>query len=305
MAAKTRNISTLIESQLPGFIVSEYENFSKFVEKYYEQLEIQGQPLDIISNISKYRDINYYEKNLLKQFTELSSSISETDTTITVEDATSFPEENGYLKIGNEICFYTERTDTQFLDVSRGVSGNTTLGDLYESSKFVTTQAEPHYTNDTVYNVSNLFLYAFVKSFESQYLGGFPEAYLKGDVDKRVLIKNISDFYKAKGTDRSIKFIFNSIVSKSAEDTPETYNPKDFTLKSSTSDWVSNYSIKAKILTGDVNKLVGTKVVQRTETSFASAVIDAVNYGGSDGVFEIILSPSSVNGNFKIPIGHF
>ena len=76
MAAKTRNISTLIESQLPGFIVSEYENFSKFVEKYYEQLEIQGQPLDIISNISKYRDINYYEKNLLKQFTELSSSIS-------------------------------------------------------------------------------------------------------------------------------------------------------------------------------------------------------------------------------------
>ena len=300
MAAKTRNISTLIESQLPGFIVSEYENFSKFVEKYYEQLEIQGQPLDIISNISKYRDINYYEKNLLKQFTELSSSISETDTTITVEDATSFPEENGYLKIGNEICFYKERTDTQFLDVSRGVSGNTTLGDLYESSKFVTTQAEPHYTNDTVYNVSNLFLYAFVKSFESQYLGGFPEAYLKGDVDKRVLIKNISDFYKAKGTDRSIKFIFNSIVSKSAEDTPETYNPKDFTLKSSTSDWVSNYSIKAKILTGDVNKLVGTKVVQRTETSFASAVIDAVNYGGSDGVFEIILSPSSVNGNFKI-----
>jgi len=300
MAAKTRNISTLIESQLPGFIVSEYENFSKFVEKYYEQLEIQGQPLDIISNVTKYRDINYYEKNLLNQFTKLSSSIVETDTTITVEDATSFPEQNGYIKIGNEICFYKERTDTEFLEVSRGVSGNTTLGDLYETSNFVTTQAEPHYTNDTVYNVSNLFLYAFVKSFESQYLGGFPEAYLKGDVDKRVLIKNISDFYKAKGTNKSIKFIFNSIVSKSAEDTPETYNPKDFTLKSSTSDWVSNYSIKAKILTGDVNKLVGTKITQRTENSFASAVIDAVNYGGSDGVFEIILSPGSVNGNFKI-----
>lgn len=300
MAAKTRNISTLIESQLPGFIVSEYENFSKFVEKYYEQLEIQGQPLDIISNVTKYHDINYYEKNLLNQFTELSSSISETDTTIVVEDATSFPEQNGYIKIGNEICFYKERTDTEFLEVSRGVSGNTTLGDLYESSKFVTTQAEPHYTNDTVYNVSNLFLYAFVKSFESQYLGGFPEAYLKGDVDKRVLIKNISDFYKAKGTDKSIKFIFNSIVSKSAEDTPETYNPKDFTLKSSTSDWVSNYSIKAKILSGDVTKLIGTKVIQRTENSFASAIIDAVNYGGSEGVFEIILSPNSVNGNFKI-----
>ncbi len=300
MAAKTRNISTLIESQLPGFIVSEYENFSKFVESYYEHLENQGQPLDIISNVTKYRDINFYEKNLLNQYTELSSSIAETDTTITVEDATSFPEQNGYIKIGNELCFYKERTGTQFLEVSRGVSGNTTLGDLYESTNFVTTQAEPHYTNDVVYNVSNLFLYAFIKSFESQYLGGFPEAYLKGDVDKRVLIKNISDFYKAKGTDKSIKFIFNSIVSKSADDTPETYNPKDFTLKASTSDWISNYSIKVKILTGDVNKLVGTKIVQKTETSYASAVIDAVNYGGSDGIFEIILSPSSINGNFKI-----
>ncbi len=300
MAAKTRNISTLIESQLPGFIVSEYENFSKFVEKYYEHLENQGQPLDIISNVTKYRDINFYEKNLLNQYTELSSSITETDTTITVEDASSFPEKNGYIKIGNELCFYKERTETEFLEVSRGVSGNTTLGDLYESTNFVTTQAEPHYTNDIVYNVSNLFLYAFVKSFESQYLGGFPEAYLKGDVDKRVLIKNISDFYKAKGTDKSIKFIFNSIVSKSAEDTPETYNPKDFTLKASTSDWTSNYSIKAKILTGDVNKLIGTKIIQKTGTSYASAVIDAVNYGGSDGIFEIILSPSSINGNFKI-----
>jgi len=300
MAAKTRNISTLIESQLPGFIVSEYENFSKFVEKYYEQLEIQGQPLDIISNVTKYRDINYYEKNLLNQFTELSSSITETDTSIIVEDASSFPEKNGYIKIGNEICFYKERTDTEFLEVSRGVSGNTTLGDLYESSKFVTTQAEPHYVNDTVYNVSNLFLYAFVKSFEQQYLGGFPEAYLKGDVDKRVLIKNISDFYKAKGTDRSIKFIFNSIVSKSAEDTPETYNPKDFTLKASTSDWISNYSIKVKILSGDPKKLIGNKLVQKTETSYASAIVDAVNYGGNGGIFELVLSPGSVNGSFDI-----
>ena len=64
MSTRTKKISTLIESQLPGFISSEYENFSKFVEKYYEQLEIVGQPLDILSNLTKYRDINFYEQNL-------------------------------------------------------------------------------------------------------------------------------------------------------------------------------------------------------------------------------------------------
>ena len=139
MAPKTRKISTLVEQQLPGFISSEYVNFSKFVEKYYEQLELQGQPVDIISNITKYRDIDFYEENLLNQNTTLSNFINDSVTTITVANATSFPRENGYIRINNEICFYKTRTDTQFLEVSRGVSGNTTLGDLYSETTFVTT----------------------------------------------------------------------------------------------------------------------------------------------------------------------
>ena len=65
MASKNKKISALIDQQLPGFISSEYGNFSKFVEKYYEQLESTGQPIDIINNITKYSDINYYEENLL------------------------------------------------------------------------------------------------------------------------------------------------------------------------------------------------------------------------------------------------
>ena len=36
VAVKTKRISTLIETQLPEFISTEYELFSKFVEKYYE-----------------------------------------------------------------------------------------------------------------------------------------------------------------------------------------------------------------------------------------------------------------------------
>jgi hypothetical protein len=308
MAEKIRKISTLIENQLPGFISSEYDKFSTFVEKYYEQLESTGKPLDILHNIEKYRDINYYESNLLNQKTKLVSSISNSVTTIVVEDATSFPVENGYLRIGDEICFYKERTDTQFLEVSRGVSGNTTLGDLYTSSEFVTTQSAPHYTGDEVFNISNLFLYAFVKNFEQEYLGAFPEKYLKGNVDKRTLIKNISDFYKAKGTERSIKFIFNSIISKDPEETVSVYNPKDFTLKSSTSDWVNKYALKVKVVSGNVNNLIGNIITQSIDDfdksiTFASAVVDSVSYVGkvdNEEIYEIVLEPSSVNGSFKV-----
>ena len=66
---------------------------------------MQGGTLDIINNIQKYADIDYYEKNLLKQNDTLASSISSTDTTITLNDAQSFPVKNGYVRINDEIIF--------------------------------------------------------------------------------------------------------------------------------------------------------------------------------------------------------
>ena len=305
MAAKTKKISTLIESQLPEFIVSEYGNFSKFLEKYYEHQESQGQSLDIISNITKYRDINFYEKEILNQYTTLASSITQNSDSIVVENATSFPRKNGYIKIGDEICFYGSRTDTEFLEVSRGVSGNTKLGDLYSESEFVSTNAKPHYQNDKVYNISNLFLYAFVKSFESQYLDPFPEKYLKEDIDKRTLIKNITDFYRSKGTEKSIQFVFNSLISKSSKDVPSTYNPKDFTIKASSSDWVTSYVLKVQVLSGDVMGIVGQVITQdfvdeNDAVTSITAVVDNVVYSGANGVYDIVLSPSTVSDEFKI-----
>jgi len=174
----------------------------------------------------------------------------------------SFPDKEGYVRIDNEIIFYRDRTDTELLNCVRGVSGNTTLGDLYDSSEFVSTDSAAHNAGKKVYNVSNLFLYAFVKSFENQYLGGFPEKYLKGEVDKRTLIKNINKFYKSKGTTSSIKFIFNTIIAKDVENKPTVYNPRDFTYKSSESDWVNVYALKVKVISGNPKGLIGSKIVE-------------------------------------------
>ena len=102
---KTANkISLLVESQLPSFISDEYELFSKFIQKYYEQLEIQGQPLDIATNIAAYRNIDFYEKGILKQETKLAEFAQDTDTEITVVDATAFPE-SGYLSVMMRFVF--------------------------------------------------------------------------------------------------------------------------------------------------------------------------------------------------------
>ena len=304
-SVKTKRISTLIETQLPEFISTEYELFSKFVQKYYEAQEVQGGTLDVINNIQKYADIDYYEQNILRQFDLLDTSISSDDDTIVLQDATSFPKKNGYVRIDDEIIFYATRTNTTLNGCSRGVSGNTTLGDLYNASTFTGTTAAAHNSGQKVYNVSNLFLYAFVKNFENQYLGSFPEKYLKGEVDKRTLIKNIQKFYKAKGTDSSIKFVFNTIVAKEHDDKPEVYKPRDFTYKVSESDWTSVYALKCKVISGDVKNLIGERIVQTAtdEYGYADAAVDNVYADGtSDGevVYNIVLAPETVNGSFAI-----
>ena len=305
VVVKTKRISTLIETQLPEFISTEYELFSKFVTKYYEQQEVQGGTLDIINNIQKYADIDYYEKNLLKQHDTLDVSISDNDDTIVLQDATSFPEKNGYVRIDDEIIFYESRTGTTLSGAVRGVSGNTTLGDLYNSSEYTSTDAAPHSSGQRVFNVSNLFLYALVKNFEKQYLGSFPEKYLRGEVDKRTLIKNIQNFYKAKGTDSSIKFIFNTIVSKDTSNKPEVYKPRDFTYKASNADWINVYALKCKVVFGNVNNLVGKKIVQSDteDTDYADAIVDNVYADGTrDGevIYNIVLAPETVNGFFGV-----
>jgi len=304
MAKIKNSISTLIETQLPEFISTEYELFGKFLTKYYESLEVQGGTLDIANNLQTYADIGYYESNILNENTELDGNLTDVATTITVVDATSFPKENGYIKIGKEICFYKSRNTTQFLEVSRGVSGNTRLGDLYNKTEFVTSQASSHSGGELVQNVSNMFLYALVKNFEKQYLASFPEKYLKDAVDKRSLIKNIGQFYRSKGTEKSIQFLFNTVIAGGQENKPTVYNPSDFTYKSSTSDWTQGYGLRVKVLSGNVEDLVGKVIVQEAgeRNGYASATVDNVRFDSKvddENTYNLFLATETINGIFE------
>ena len=102
VAVKTKRISTLIETQLPEFISTEYELFSKFVTKYYEAQEVQGGTLDIINNIQKYADIDYYEKNLLRQHDTLDVSINSNLTSVMMRKD-FYPQLNSTFYY--EVCF--------------------------------------------------------------------------------------------------------------------------------------------------------------------------------------------------------
>lgn len=323
MTSKAKNLSVLIDKQLPNFISTEYPKFSDFLQKYYEQLELPGHPIDLITNLTKYRDIDTYNLNSLSDSTILHSFEETkdgnnviTEVRIVVEDGSSFPSKNGYILIDDEVIFYKYKEGSNvFRECYRNVSETTRLGDLYEKSYFrsvpynevnsygtgSTSLGSLPPAGTTVFNVSNLFLYALVKNFEKEYLGAFPENALKKDVNKNLLIKNIKQFYATKGTDQSIRFIFNSVISKDPTDVPTVYYPKDSVYKSSNGDWIKNYSLKVKYISGDITKLLGRKIAEVgvDDIEIASAIVDNVIDLG-DYFYELILAEESVVGQFTV-----
>ena len=61
---------------------------------------------------------------LSSRTTNIGAAINATATTLTVDSTADF-EDNGFIRIGNEIISYTGKTATSFTGLTRGVSGTT------------------------------------------------------------------------------------------------------------------------------------------------------------------------------------
>ena len=71
-------ISVKVEGQLPQFVKEDHATFVAFMEAYYEYMEQQGKPYEIIGNLNNYADIdkttdeflNYFKKQFGKNIPE-------------------------------------------------------------------------------------------------------------------------------------------------------------------------------------------------------------------------------------------
>jgi hypothetical protein len=117
----------------------------------------------------------------------------------------------------------------------------------------------------------------FLSNFRIQYLNDFPDNLFKlGDQKNlRTLVKNIKQFYRAKGTEKSFRFLmrllFNSYV--------DFYYPKKDLMKASGNLWVENVGMKIKNI--DVSNaflLKNAIIYQKPNTTItASARVLRVN----------------------------
>ena len=115
-------VSQAVSNQLPDFISSEYELFSKFIEYYYKSQEKTGLGQNILNNFLEYLDIDELDIKILDGETILVEDIDTKSSTISVQSVEKFLTENGSILIGDEVIFYEKTASAPNIAFSPGIS---------------------------------------------------------------------------------------------------------------------------------------------------------------------------------------
>ena len=105
----------------------------------------------------------------------------------------------------------------------------------------------------------------FIEDFKKTYINSFPinlviNPVTGEKVNVRKLIKNIKNFYRAKGIKNSYRFIFRLFYNSDVE----IYYPKEFILNLSDGRWITEKKIYLRPEDPNVESLVGKIISQRT-----------------------------------------
>ena len=180
----------------------DYGDFVTFLKYYYKGLELKGNPVDIVQNIDEYYNID--KLNELVEKTTSSSGITSTTTTIDVANTRDFPSE-GLVMIDDEIIYYSSKSQTQLKGCTRGFHATTKVGTLKEFT-FTSSIAASHNFGADVINLNNLLPLFLLQRFRDQFSSSFPSKFAEG-IQQSSVTKRLKDFYAAKGTSRSFKYL--------------------------------------------------------------------------------------------------
>ena len=270
-------IQQIIDSQLPEFILDENPKASEFLKQYYISQEYQGGPIDISDNLDQYLKIDNLIPEVVVGSTKLTTGISSTASTIQVSSTKGFPQSYGLFKIDDEIITYTGITTNTFTGCVRGFSGITTynagittanttnyVGDLI----FKTSQASAHSANNTVTNLSSLFLKEFYKKLKYSFTPGLENLDFVPDLNVGNFIKESRTLYQAKGTEESFRILFNVLFGE----TPKVINLENSLLKPSSANYVRRLVIVAERISGNPLLLSGQTIKKTTDDSTTASV---------------------------------
>ena len=293
----TTKLSPLIEGQVPDFIQADHPLFVKFLKYYYEYLE--AGELRVTVNID----------NLLLELETPSSVLDVDGNQIVLEDGSGTA---GKFVVGETITGSTSKATAKVLvddlgnattprmfitsqqqfqtgeTITGGTSGSTGTVDRYRANPVQTLQQLLEYAN-----VDNT-IYDFLDQLRESFMNAIPNTLADG-VDKRNLIKNIRELYRAKGTSEGHKIFMRMLLGVNSE---VTY-PNKFMMRSSDGNWVNKVILRCS---PGVNA-VSTELINTTITggsSGATAVISSAltTAEGGESIVQFELNPDSIDGTF-------
>ena len=262
MTDKRVQINKVVKDQLPSYVKDDSPLVGEFLSAYYQAQEIQGGPIDIISNLDSYIQLN--KSGSIVGFTTIMNPVGQFDSEISVKSTTGFPDSYGLLKIDNEIITYTGIGTTAFTGCIRGFSGITSFRNPDEPEEFIftTSTATTHAvgvgtSGGQVYNLSGLFLEEFLRKSKKQFLPGFQKD-LNPSLNEPQFIRHSKDFYNSRGTDESFKLLFKSLYNEEVD----IVRPADYVIAPSDANYRKTRDIIVEAIQGDPMKLENRTLFQ-------------------------------------------
>jgi len=302
-------VQQIIENQLPEFILSESPKAVDFLKQYYISQEYQGGPTDISENLDQYLKVDNLTPEIIVGFTSLTSAVSSSGTTISVNSTKGFPEKYGLLKINNEVITYTGLTTNTFTGCIRGFSGITTYRSENnpQELEFSTSSSDSHISGTRVENLSSLFLKEFYNKLKYSLTPGLENVDFVSNLNVGNFIKEARTFYEAKGTEESFRILFNVLFGS----TPKVIDLEQFLLKPSFANFLRRELIVIEAISGDPNKLVGQTIIRSKDSETNASVSEVeiftrtpkVGYAQTYykiGLFVGFSEDDLINGTFEV-----
>ena len=309
MAKFNDKISTLINSQLPDFVVDDHPQFAQFLKTYFtfmESAELQVTSIESTDGITLENETGRVD-NLLLDGSKISSERTQLDSgdKLILEDS-SF----GKFTVGETITGQTSNATATV--VAEDLANNRifiSAQDKFARNEIIigsTSNAQAvinNYRPNPVQNIQQLLNFRdpdkvisdFLSKFRDEFLKTVPEELASG-LNKRNLIKNIKSMYRLKGTEKGHEIFFRILFNEISE----TFYPRTQMLRVSDGQWDTQKVLRAIATTGNTVNLVGRTITG--QSSGASAVVETVRKFvlGSKEISEFIVNIDTISGTFTI-----
>ena len=312
MATFDDKISSLINSQLPDFVIDDHPQFAKFLKIYFtfmESAELQVSSIQTTDGILLETETNQ-ENLLLLNAGALGSERTQLDAgDKVILESSVF----GKFTRGETITGQTSKATATVLseDLTNNrlfisaqdkfINGETVVGTNSNASAIIN-----GYKPNPVQTIQQLVNYRdpdkaiefFLNKFRDEFLATLPEL-LDDEVQRRKLIKNIKSLYRLKGTSKGHEIFFRILFNEVSE----TKYPREQILRVSDGKWNTKKTIRAIDSADNIEStqlLIGRTITG--ETSGATAVVENVfryAYGGIQ-VSEFIVNTDTIVGDFII-----